>query len=136
MEGSTINVGLEFEALFGKIDVMKALLGLLCPAIAVCLSAEGLAANSNGLVRVAAAQAARRVVDFRLTNSTAVLAEVEKNLDALEGIVKKAGAQKCDVLVLPEDTPGLLNWVGVNEPLLKEVLPKAVSRMIQRLGAA
>jgi predicted amidohydrolase len=100
------------------------------------LFASGLTASSNNVVRIAAAQAARRVVDFRLTNSTAVLAEVEKNLEALERVVEKAGAEKCDVLVLPEDTPGLLNWVGINEPLRNDVLPKAVSRMIQRLGGA
>lgn len=94
-------------------------------------------AATNATVRVAAAQAARRVVDFRLTNSAAaVLAEVERNLEALERIVHKAGAQKCDVLALPEDTPGLLNWVGVNEGLTKEVLPRAVRRMVERLGRA
>ena len=93
-------------------------------------------AATNPTVRVAAAQAARRIVDFRLTNSAAVLAEVEKNLEALEAVVHKAGAQKCDALALPEDTPGLLNWVGVNDALAKEVLPKVVNRMIERLGRA
>ncbi len=91
---------------------------------------------TNTTARVAAAQAARRVIDFRLTNSAEIFAALEKNFDALEAIVHKAGAQKCDVLVLPEDTPGLLNWVGVNESLAKVVLPKAVTRMIERLGAA
>jgi predicted amidohydrolase len=91
---------------------------------------------TNPTVRVATAQAAGRVVDFRLTNSAAVLARVEKNLEALEAIVHKAGAEKCDVLALPEDTTGLLNWVGMNEPLWKEVLPKTVNRMIERLGRA
>jgi predicted amidohydrolase len=91
---------------------------------------------NNATVRVAAAQAARRVVDYRLTNSTAVLEAVEKNLDAIEAIVHKAGAEKCDALALPEDTLGLLNWVGVNESLVKEVLPTAVDRMIGRLGHA
>jgi len=91
---------------------------------------------SNATVRVATAQAAGRVVDFRLTNSAAVLARVEKNLDALEALVHKAGAERCDVLALPEDTAGLLNWVGVNEALAKEVLPKVVNRMIERLGRA
>lgn len=104
--------------------------------VAAWLSGINAQASTNNTIRVAAAQAARRVVDFRLTNSAAVLAAVEKNLDALEGIVHNAGAQKCDVLVLPEDTPGLLNWVGMNEPRTKEVLPKAVNRMIERLGRA
>src|SRR5262245_58250704 len=86
-------------------------------------------------IRVAAAQAAKRVIDFRLKPNE-VLAGVEKNVAALEGIIDRAGAAKSDVLVLPEDTPGLLNWVGANESSTKEVLPNAVSRMIERLGAA
>src|SRR6185436_6097807 len=51
-------------------------------------------------------------------------------------IVDRAGEAKCDALVLPEDTCGLLNWVGANETSAKEVLPKAVNRMIERLGGA
>src|SRR5262245_28251747 len=108
-----------------------ALVGLLS-----VLAKDSVAVASTNTVRVAAAQAARRIVDYRLTNAANVLGEVEKNLDALERIVHKAGAQKCDVLALPEDTPGLLNWVGMNEGLAKEVLPKVVSRMIERLGRA
>ena len=88
------------------------IVGVLTCAWASC-------AATNPTVRVATAQAAGRVVDFRLTNSAAVLARVEKNLEALEVIVHKAGAEKCDVLALPEDTAGLLNWVGVNETLAK-----------------
>jgi predicted amidohydrolase len=98
----------------------------------------GHAAGSLGetnTVRIAAAQAARRVVDFRLKPEEA-FAAVEKNLAELEGIVNRAANAKCDALVLPEDTPGLLNWVGANETEAKELLPKAVKRMIQRLGAA
>jgi predicted amidohydrolase len=90
---------------------------------------------ATNTVRVAAAQAARRVVDFRLKPAEA-LAVVETNLAELERIVKRAAEAKCDALVLPEDTPGLLNWLGANESLAKEVLPKAVSRMIERLGSA
>src|SRR4051812_20489273 len=90
---------------------------------------------ATNTVRVAAAQAARRVVDFRLKPAEA-LAAVEKNLVELERIVERAGEQRCDALVLPEDTPGLLNWVGANEGLAKELLPKAVQRMTDRLGKA
>jgi len=86
-------------------------------------------------VRVAAAQAARRVIDFHLKPAEA-LAAVEKNLSELEKIVARAGEAKCDALVLPEDTPGVLNWLGANESLAKEVLPKAVKSMIERLGSA
>ena len=91
--------------------------------------------SQTNTVRIAAAQAARRVVDFRLTPNEALVA-VDQNLDELEQVVNRAGASKCDALVLPEDTPGLLNWAGANETKRKDVLPKAVARMIDKLGAA
>src|SRR5580765_3843329 len=69
-------------------------------------------------VRIAAAQAVRRVVDFHLKPQEA-LAAVEKNLAELEGVVTRAGEAKCDALVLPEDTAGLLNWMGANETQAK-----------------
>ena len=99
------------------------------------VSVAGAGAAPTNTVRVAAAQAVRRVVDFRLKPVEA-LAAVEKNLAELERIVERAGEAKCDALVLPEDTPGLLNWVGANESRAEDVLPKAVNRMIDRLGSA
>jgi predicted amidohydrolase len=94
-----------------------------------------LATPSTNTVRIAAAQAASRVIDFRLDPNEA-LAAVDKNLNHLERIIARAGEAKCDALVLPEDTPGLLNWVGANETLAKELLPKVVHRMVERLGSA
>jgi predicted amidohydrolase len=88
------------------------------------------------LVRVAAVQAKARLVDWRLRDPAKVLAAVDENLNALEAIVGRAGERGCDVLAFPEDTLGLLNWHGVNEPLAARVLPEAVSRMIDRLGRA
>jgi predicted amidohydrolase len=88
-----------------------------------------------GKVRVAAAQAKGRTVDFRLGPAGA-LAAVDRNLAELGRIIDRAGEAECDVLVLPEDTPGLLHWVGANDALAPEVLPEAVERMTGRLGAA
>src|ERR1041385_5565887 len=107
---------------------------LLCVA-GTAGSFSALAAPSTNTVRIAAAQAAQRVVDFHFKPDEA-LAAVEKNLNELEHIVNRAGEAKCDALVLPEDTPGLLNWVGANETVARDVLPKVVKRMIERLGAA
>lgn len=93
------------------------------------------APTTTNTVRVAAAQAEGRVIDFRLGPDEALVA-VERNLTELTRIVDRAGEEKCDALVLPEDTLGLLNWVGANEAAAKELLPKAVNRMIERLGVA
>jgi predicted amidohydrolase len=87
-------------------------------------------------VRVAAVQAKRRLVDWRIENPAEVLAAVDKNLTDLEQIIHKAGEQKCDVLAFPEDTLGLLNWYGMNEKAARQVVPEAVSRMLERLGRA
>src|SRR5262249_19131472 len=97
------------------------------------LAAEPVATPAH-LVRVAAAQTKRRVIDFHLKPNEA-LAAVENNLAELERIVARAGDAKCDALVLPEDTAGLLNWVGAHEGAAKEVLPRAVTRMVERLGS-
>jgi hypothetical protein len=86
-------------------------------------------------VRVAAVQAQGRVIDWRITNSAAVLSVVDKNIAELERIVALAGQEKCDALALPEDTLGLLHWLGVNEAAQREVLPAAVTRMLDRLGS-
>ncbi|HWN94261.1 MAG TPA: carbon-nitrogen hydrolase family protein, partial [Methylomirabilota bacterium] len=118
---------------------MKAIIGraltvlLLASHVAVVAAATG--PSSTNTVRIAAAQTARRVIDFRLKADEALVA-VEKNLAELERIVDRAGEARCDALVLPEDTSGLLNWVGANESLAKDLLPKAVDRMIARLGSA
>ncbi len=90
--------------------------------------------ESTSTVRVAAVQTKRRMVDWRITRPDQVLVAVETNLDQLETIVREAGNRGCRVLAFPEDTLGLLNWLGVNESLAAEVLPAAVTSMLERLG--
>lgn len=87
-------------------------------------------------VRLATCQAKNRVIDWHLQQHDSVLEAVDRNLEELEKIIHRAGAQKCDVLTFPEDTLGLLNWFGMNEQLAKQVLPEAVQRMLDRLGRA
>lgn len=92
--------------------------------------------KGKAVLRIAACQAKRRSIDWRLQEPAEVLAAVEKSLDQLERIINKAGDAGCDVLELPEDTLGLLDWSGVNGAAAKEVLPRAVGRMLDRLGRA
>ncbi|MCW5981710.1 MAG: carbon-nitrogen hydrolase family protein [Bryobacteraceae bacterium] len=106
---------------------------LLLAAISVAWAQAPPAAERE--VRVCAAQPATRLIDWRLTPAEA-LAEADKNLDALEGIVRRAGESRCDVLALPEDTMGLLHWETGNEASMIQVLPRAVERMLARLGRA
>ena len=118
--------------MMGRCLAARVFLAALFLAFSTLLLATTAATN---IVRVAAAQAARRVVDYRL-EVDAALSTVDKHLNELEQVVKRAGEAKCDVLVLPEDTPGLLNWLGANESRAKEVLPQAVAQMLNRLGSA
>src|SRR5438445_1540510 len=94
------------------------------------------AAAEKRLMRVGAAQPRSRLIDHRLAKPEEVLAQVDRTLGELEQIVRKAGATKCDALVLPEDTLGLGTWEAANKRALKEVLPEAVKRMLDRLGQA
>lgn len=91
--------------------------------------------KAKGLMRVAAAQPKNRTIDFRLKPAE-VLAGVDQSLDELEKLVHKAGEAGCDAVALPEDTLGLLKWEAANPKGLKEVLPEAVKRMLDRLGKA
>src|SRR5262245_56050332 len=99
-------------------------------------SAASASISTARTVRVAAAQAKRRSINWQLNRPADVLAAVDRNLDELEKIVHLAGEEKCNVLALPEDTLGLLDWYGMNQDLGREVLPAAVNRMFERLGSA
>jgi predicted amidohydrolase len=92
-------------------------------------------AKGKSLLRVAAAQPRNRTIDFRLTPAEA-LARVDAALGELEKLVHKAGDAGCDALALPEDTLGLLRLEAGNPAAVKDVLPEAVKRMLDRLGKA
>ena len=92
-------------------------------------------------VRIGSANAGTTVgealnIDYRLTTPSEALDQVDRSLDILEGIVHKAGEAGCDVLALPEGTLGLMRWQGTHPEQLGDVLPEAVARLLQRLGAA
>ncbi len=93
-------------------------------------------AVKNSTLRVAAAQTRDRTVDWRIADTAAVLGQVDQSLGELEQLVHKAGEAKCDAIAFPEDTLGLLKWEAAHPDRLQEVLPTAVSRMIERLGRA
>ena len=86
-------------------------------------------------IRVAAAQPRARLVDWHVNKPREVLARLGVSLTELEGLMDQAAKQHCDVVALPEDTLGLGNWEAGNEPLLREVLPQAVEKMLKRFGA-
>jgi len=86
-------------------------------------------------VRVCASQPSSRLIDWRLKPAEA-LTRVNQSLAEIEKLVHTAGEAGCDALALPEDTLGLLHWEMGNKAALKEVLPRAVEWMLDRLGRA
>src|ERR1044071_6398020 len=100
------------------------LLTTICIAATLfaAMSSEGqtipAASKTKGAMRVASIQAKRRIIDYRLKPSE-TLAAVDKNLIELERLVHKAGETGCAAVALPEDTLGLLNWIGMNEKRAK-----------------
>src|SRR5579862_2887887 len=103
-----------------------------------CSSAESLMpmATPGKTIRVGATQPKSRVVDWRLQDPSAVLDRIEAILGELEVLIHKAGDAGCDVIAFPEDTLGLDGWELIHPEAADQVLPRAVSRMLHRLGAA
>lgn len=116
---------------------MKKLLIVL--ALAGCAAPEAplpMAPSPGKTVRIGTVQPKARLIDWRIKDPAEVLAKVEASLGELEGLVRKAGESKCDVVVLPEDTLGLGTWEEAHPDALCHVLPRAVVRMVDRLGKA
>ena len=87
-------------------------------------------------VRIASSQPKSRLIDYRLKSPQEVLRRVDESLTELESIVHKAGEARCDVVVFPEDTLGLGHWEAGNPQSMKDVLPEAERKMLDRLGRA
>lgn len=90
----------------------------------------------KSMVRVAAVQMRDRTIDWQIADAAVVLGHVDQILGELEQLIHKAGEAKCDAVAFPEDTLGLLKWEAAHPDRLQEILPVAVTRMIERLGRA
>lgn len=115
---------------------MRDMFFLAVLVVAAYASAAEPVAPSTHTVRVAAAQPRARLIDWHMRNPEDVLAKVDQCLTELEGILDQAAARHCDVIAFPEDTLGLGHWQAGNEALSRDVLPRAVGRMLTRFGAA
>ncbi|HVR75386.1 MAG TPA: carbon-nitrogen hydrolase family protein [Planctomycetota bacterium] len=117
---------------------LPALLLLACASMSALAGPDQPAAppGKSSMRRIGAAQPRSRLIDHRVTDASEVLARVDQSLGELEGLVQRAGASRCDVVVFPEDTLGLGKWEAANRERLGDVLPAAVKRMLERLGRA
>jgi predicted amidohydrolase len=111
------------------------LLLAICAVKGAAQTAPSPPTEEERTVRVCVAQPTTRNIDWRLKPDEA-LAEVDTTLGELEQLVLGAGGAGCDALALPEDTLGILHREVGNKTLMKQVLPEAVGRMLDRLGEA
>ena len=107
---------------------------LLVPA-AYCAVRPSQAEQKRETVCLCAGQPPSRLIDYK-RSPTEALADVDRTLAELETMVHRAGTAGCDAFALPEDTLGLVHWEMGNKKALREVLPTAVARMLDRLGRA
>jgi predicted amidohydrolase len=91
-------------------------------------------------MRIAAANTGNTLIrlmntDYRITAAQA-LDRVEWNLDVLEKMVHRAGELECEAVAFSEDTICVSPWTTAHWGELDAVLPRAVERMVARLGTA
>ncbi len=116
---------------------MKHLMALTALAALGCAAAApdpALMGPRKATVRIAAVQPKARLIDWKIDDPSEVLTRVDRSLEELAGLVRKAGEAGADIAVLPEDTLGLGKWEAAHPGRLKDVLPEAVRRMLERLG--
>ena len=87
------------------------------------------------LTRVAAIQAARRTIPYKVSTADEALEHVGANLDQLASLAERAAASGCRIIAFPEDTLGTLEWEAGHWDGVEELLVPAEQEMLSRLGA-
>lgn len=117
---------------------MRKLLALIAVMSLGCAAAtapeQPMTGTRKPTVRIGATQPKARLIDWKIDDPAEILARVDRSLEELSGLVRKAAEAGCDIAVLPEDTLGLGQWEASHHGRLGSVLPEAVRRMLERLG--
>lgn len=91
-------------------------------------------------MRIAAANTGNTLIRLMVVEHTLTAQQardqVEWNLDVLTRLIERAGAEGCDAIAFSEDTICLSPWTTGNWDHARDVLPGAVDRMLEVLGAA
>ncbi len=85
-------------------------------------------------IRVAAVQARRRSISYKVAGAEAALQSVQANLDELVELARRAAEQGCDIIAFPEDTLGTLEWEAGNWSEVEKLLWPAEQAMLSRFG--
>ncbi|MBT3266286.1 carbon-nitrogen hydrolase family protein [Candidatus Poribacteria bacterium] len=85
-------------------------------------------------IRVAAIQTKRRTISYKIGGPEAALPAVRENLDELVALAERAADMGCDIVALPEDTLGVLEWESGHWDDVAALLRPAEAEMLARLG--
>lgn len=85
-------------------------------------------------IRVAAIQARRRMVPYKLATAAEALSQVRANLDELAALAERAAAKGCRIIAFPEDTMGTLEWEAAHWDAAPDLLRPAEQAMLACFG--
>ena len=85
-------------------------------------------------VRVAAVQARRRTISYKVATAKEALKQVNENLDQLTALAEKAADMGCAIAAFPEDTLGTIEWEAGHWKEVGTLLRPAEKAMLSRFG--
>ncbi len=85
-------------------------------------------------VRVAAVQAKRRTISYKVATAEEALKQVHENLDQLTALAEQAAEMGCDIAAFPEDTLGTIEWEAGHWNEVDKLLLPAEEAMLGRFG--
>ena len=85
-------------------------------------------------VRVAAIQAKRRTIPYKVGTADEALRLVRANLAELGALAERAAERGCHIIAFPEDTLGTLEWEAAHWEEVAELLRPAEQEMLARFG--
>ena len=85
-------------------------------------------------VRVAAIQAKRRTISYKVATVEEALNQVRANLDELTLLAEQAAAMGCQIVAFPEDTLGTIEWEAGHQDEDAGLLCPAEQEMLIRFG--
>src|SRR5690348_6250280 len=85
-------------------------------------------------IRVAAVQARRRTIPYKVRTAEEALKQVQANLDELTALAQRAAEQGCQIIAFPEDTLGTLEWEAGHWEEVADLLRPAEQTMLACFG--
>jgi len=85
-------------------------------------------------VKVAAIQAKRRLISYKVPTVSSALVQVRASLDKLAPLAEQAATLGCDIIAFPEDTLGVIEWEAGHQGEIAEFLGPAEQEMLERFG--